>query len=58
MKREQSKQIGTRVPLSLLAEMEALAEREHRTLANVVTMLCREAIDQRRKSAEGVSLEG
>lgn len=47
---EPSKQIGTRVPLSLLREIEATAEREHRPLANMVKLLLVEALEARKKA--------
>lgn len=52
----ETKQIGVRFPLTLLAEIELIAEREHRAIANVVMLLCREALDQRLKAEESKSV--
>ena len=51
--KEPTTQISTRFPDSVMRDIEVIAEEEHRPFANVVIVLCREALDARRKARQG-----
>ncbi len=51
---EPTKQISVRFPDSIYSEIESISDNEHRSLANVVIVLAREALDLR-KSQSGAN---
>jgi hypothetical protein len=46
---ETAESFHLRMPAELLRSIEALARREHRTVANMIRLLLREALDAREK---------
>jgi len=49
---KETKQMGIRFPLTLIKDIKDIADLEQRTFANMVRVLCQEALIQRKSNSE------